>query len=74
MQEIFQLYGWNVISYQSIQQGLINSTYSIQTTQGDYILQSINHSIFKSPSTIDNNINAISTYLQKHHQIIFSRI
>ena len=67
MQEIFQLYGWNVISYQSIQQGLINSTYSIQTTQGDYILQSINHSIFKSPSTIDNNINAISTYLQKHH-------
>jgi Ser/Thr protein kinase RdoA (MazF antagonist) len=67
MQELFNLYGWKVISYEPIHQGLINSTYTIQTSNGKFILQSINHRIFKSPSAIDNNINAISNYLQKHH-------
>ena len=64
MQEIFSLYGWKVDSYAPIQQGLINSTYSIQTNKGAYILQCINHSVFKNPSAIDDNINAISSYLQ----------
>jgi Ser/Thr protein kinase RdoA (MazF antagonist) len=67
MQEIFSLYGWKVDSYAPIQQGLINSTYSIQTNNGAYILQCINHSVFKRPAAIDDNINAISKYLQKHH-------
>jgi Ser/Thr protein kinase RdoA (MazF antagonist) len=67
MQEIFSLYGWKVNSYAPIHQGLINSTYSIQTNKGAYILQSINHSIFKNPSAIDDNINAISSYLQKNN-------
>ncbi len=67
MQEIFNLYGWQVSSYEPIQQGLINSTYSIQTNNGAYILQSINHKIFKKPAAIDDNINVISNYLQKHH-------
>jgi Ser/Thr protein kinase RdoA (MazF antagonist) len=66
MQEIFSLYGWMVNSYVPIQQGLINSTFSIQTNKGAYILQSINHSVFKSPAAIDNNINAVSSYLQKN--------
>ena len=66
MQEIFSLYGWKVNSYAPINQGLINSTYSIQTNTGNYILQSINHKVFKSPTAIDENINAISKYLQKH--------
>lgn len=67
MQEIFSLYGWEVDSYAPINQGLINSTYSIQTNKGAYILQSINHRIFRSPSAIDDNINAISSYLQKNN-------
>ena len=67
MQEIFSLYGWKVNSYAPIHQGLINSTYSIQTNNGDYILQSINHKVFKSPTAIDENINAISSYLQKNN-------
>ena len=67
MQEIFSLYGWQVTSYEPIQQGLINSTYSIQTNTGNYILQSINHKVFKSPAAIDENINAISSYLQKNN-------
>lgn len=67
MQEIFSLYGWKVDSYAPINQGLINSTYSIQTSKGAYILQCINHSVFKSPAAIDDNINAISSYLQKNN-------
>jgi len=67
MQAVFTLYGWQVSSYEPIQQGLINSTYSFQTSNGNYILQSINHSVFKSPSSIDDNINAISNYLQKNN-------
>ena len=31
MQAIFKLYGWNVISYEPIHQGLINSTYSSES-------------------------------------------
>jgi Ser/Thr protein kinase RdoA (MazF antagonist) len=64
---LFRSYGWKVDSYAPIQQGLINSTYSIQTNNGAYILQCINHSVFKRPAAIDDNINAISKYLQKHH-------
>ena len=67
MQAIFKLYGWNVISYEPIHQGLINSTYSIKTDVGEFILQSINHKVFKNPAAIDANINAISTYLQLNH-------
>ena len=65
MEEIFKLYGWNVINRIPIHQGLINSTYSINTTQGDFIFQSINHHVFKTPSAIDNNINAISNFVKK---------
>ena len=67
MQEIFKIYGWKVISCEPIHQGLINSTYSIQTTTGNFILQSINHHVFKSPKAIDDNINTISTYLHSHN-------
>jgi Ser/Thr protein kinase RdoA (MazF antagonist) len=75
MQEIFSLYGWQVDSYAPIQQGLINSTYSIQTNKGAYILQCINHSIFKSPTAIDENINVISKYLLKNHpQYLFTHL
>ena len=75
MQEIFSLYGWQVDSYAPIQQGLINSTYSIQTNKGAYILQCINHSVFKSPAAIDDNINAISKYLLKNHpQYLFTHL
>ena len=75
MQEIFSFYGWKVNNYATIHQGLINSTYSIETNNGDYILQSINHSVFKSPSSIDDNINAISNYLIKNNpSYLFSHL
>jgi len=67
MQEIFNLYGWQVSSYEPIQQGLINSTYSIQTSNGNFILQSINYKVFKNPAAIDANINSISSFLKTNN-------
>ena len=75
MQELFKLYGWEVKSHAPIHQGLINSTYSIKTTQGDFIFQSINHHVFKTPKAIDNNINAISNYIHNHqNKYVFTHL
>ena len=65
MQEIFEKYGWDVIRYDTIQQGLINRTYSVYTTQGEFIVQSINHNVFKNPWAIDQNINSIGAFIQQ---------
>ena len=65
MQHLFDLYGWEVNMYDTIQQGLINRTYSVQTTKGEFILQSINHNVFKNPKAIDANINAIGNYIKQ---------
>ena len=56
MESIFKLYGWEVFQFEQLHQGLINTTYIVNTASGDYILQSVNHTIFKSPSYIDDNI------------------
>lgn len=64
MTEIFELYPWEVLSFQTLQQGLINKTYTVTTTQGDYIFQSINQNVFKSPEDIDHNINVLGNYLK----------
>lgn len=67
MEEILKLYGWNVNNVIPIHQGLINSTYTINTAQGDFIFQTINHNVFKTPKAIDNNINTISNFIKKHN-------
>jgi len=64
MQEIFDQYQWKVIQCKPLHQGLINKTYVVETAHGDYILQTINHAIFKDPSAIDQNINKIGSYLK----------
>jgi Ser/Thr protein kinase RdoA (MazF antagonist) len=63
MESIFIQYGWEVNTYSQLHQGLINSTYVVSTHKGKYILQTVNHQIFKHPTLIDFNINAISVYL-----------
>ena len=65
MESIFKQYGWEVNSCVQLHQGLINSTYTVQTKSGDYILQTINHQIFKQPYAIDSNIKLIGNYLQQ---------
>jgi len=66
MKSIFKLFGWDVISYDQLHQGLINSTYTVNTTKGSFILQKINHHVFKDPWAIDYNINNIGSYLKKN--------
>lgn len=67
MQPIFDSYGWEVLRTNTLQQGLINQTYVVETTTGNYILQSVNHEIFKDPAKIDCNINLMSSYLKKQY-------
>ncbi len=63
MENIFKLFGWNVVNYEKLSQGLINNTYTVNTLSGEYIIQTINHHVFKDPKAIDHNINTISQYL-----------
>ena len=63
MESIFNKYGWEVNTYSQLHQGLINSTYELSTNKGEFILQSVNHHIFKHPEFIDFNINEIGAYL-----------
>ena len=64
MQEIFDQYEWKVTQCKALDQGLINKTFVVQTEQENFILQTINHSIFKDPKAIDQNINKIGAYLK----------
>jgi Ser/Thr protein kinase RdoA (MazF antagonist) len=47
--------------------GLINHTWHVSNVDGNYILQKINHSIFKQPEDIADNINSIANYFSTHH-------
>lgn len=55
----------NDVEIEQIQNGLINATWHIKNSQNDYILQKINHSIFKNPKSIASNIALIADYLKK---------
>lgn len=47
--------------------GLINHTWKVSTVNESYILQQVNHSIFKSPAAIDNNIAKLNAYLSQYY-------
>lgn len=46
--------------------GLINHTWLVTAPDKKYILQQINHNVFTNPQAIDDNINAIDSFLKKH--------
>lgn len=46
--------------------GLINHTWLLKYGDDDYILQKINHHVFKNPYYIAENIHAIGAYLKQH--------
>lgn len=46
--------------------GLINHTWMVKTGDEDFILQRINHSIFKQPAAISANISMTGNYLSQH--------
>ena len=66
--KIFSHYGLEQeeLNIEPIGSGLINETWRIKGIGHDYILQKVNHSIFKDPAAITQNISGVSDYLQKH--------
>ncbi len=44
--------------------GLINHTWLVKYADDDYILQKINHHVFKDPYSISDNIRSVSDYLK----------
>ncbi len=46
--------------------GLINHTWLVTNKNKKFILQRINNKVFTNPGAIDDNINAINTYLKQH--------
>lgn len=51
---------------EKIHNGLINSTWCIRNSHHSYILQKLNHLVFKDPETIASNISLIEAYLLQH--------
>ncbi|HEX7904128.1 MAG TPA: aminoglycoside phosphotransferase family protein [Chitinophagaceae bacterium] len=47
--------------------GLINQTWRVKNSQDDFILQKINHTIFKTPENIAHNVRILADYLSLQH-------
>ena len=67
MEYILTLYGFdkNDTKISVLSSGLINSTWRLDVMHRSFILQRVNHSVFKSPSDIDYNINLISEHIER---------
>ncbi len=53
------------VEVKPIHNGLINSTWQIKNSHHSYILQKINHQVFKDPAAIAFNVRMIADYLLK---------
>lgn len=58
-------------SIQPFGSGLINTTWQVKDQANEYILQRINHNVFKNPSDIAENIETIASHLKKNHPEYF---
>ncbi|MBN8667550.1 MAG: aminoglycoside phosphotransferase family protein [Chitinophagales bacterium] len=73
---ILEEYGFKAGSYgiSSLGTGLINTTWRIKDSRGDFVLQKINHAIFSNPWAIAENIRAMGEYLAtRHPDYLFTR-
>ena len=67
-EQVLSSYGINTASIiQPHGSGLIHNTWKVYDQSKDYILQKINHKIFKEPQYIANNIQAIASWLEINH-------
>ena len=57
----------NDLQIERIHNGLINSTWLIKKPHNYFILQKVNHHVFKKPEAIASNIRLITSYLLKQH-------
>jgi len=67
MDEVLSAYDleMNDMVIERINNGLINSTWRIKNPHQNFILQKVNHDIFKNPAAIASNIRLIAEYLKK---------
>jgi Ser/Thr protein kinase RdoA (MazF antagonist) len=54
----------NLLKVEAFGSGLINNTWKITTSEQAYILQKVNHAVFKEPADIANNIRLIGSWLR----------
>jgi len=69
MQEVLQQYGFseNDCSIQPLGNGLINRTWLLVSAGKKYVLQKINHAIFRLPADIAYNIRLLADHLKQAH-------
>ena len=69
LQTVFNAFGIAVSTNKALPfgSGLINDTWIIDNDNNFFILQRINHQVFKNPAAIAYNINIIATYLLQQH-------
>jgi len=61
-------YGWHHQPvYQPLGSGLINHTWQVTNGHNSFVLQAVNHAIFKQPQQIDDNIKAVNRFLAANH-------
>ena len=58
----FKLNG-NIVDIRPFGEGHINSTFLVETETDKYILQKINHYIFKDVDALMNNINVVTSFI-----------
>ena len=72
LEEVLSCYG--ITKTATVQQhgsGLIHGTWKIEDGPDAYILQRVNHKVFKQPEYIASNIDAIASWLKKNHPEYF---
>lgn len=72
LEQILPAYGISEsVIIQPYGSGLINHTWKVRDQKGEYILQKINHEVFKEPQKIAANIKAIASWLEKNQPDYF---
>ena len=68
LNEILESFGFsaNQSLIQKVNTGLINHTWKVTAGNKEYILQRINHQVFKIPQHISENMLKLNSYLAKH--------
>lgn len=67
--EIISSYGLDInnVTIEPISTGLINATWQLKTPARHFILQKINHNVFKNPDAIASNLRLMADYLSIHY-------
>ena len=70
LKEVFAAYNLDINStkVEPFGSGLINHTWRVRASENVYILQRINHDIFKKPDDIASNISLMAAHFQQNHR------